>query len=917
MVKKHTAKAAEVEAATSAKQEAMERARREEDIISGGYEGDSEEDFEFEHENIPDIVSRHSNRGTESIDSDFEESEPPDPGTTPLVSECEDDDWETLPTPSRIENVKLTQSFIELIKNATLDNGKMDPCATERLRNPPTEPVDLSDPDLRFSLDLYLSCMNSSEATYNQVRQSVLRRFPDMNILSYHLAKKEVAEISGVMSVLDDMCINSCHAFTGPFEDLDACTICSEPRYSYVSSGHSQKRAPQKQMISFPIGSQIQALRRSIRGENDASYRARKVAQILKDFEELLDPTEAVFDDIFCGEDLRDLLEQLNLTDDDMTAILSFDGAQLYQNKKSDTWIAIFIITEFHPNMRNKSKHTLPAMIIPGPNKCKVMDSCLYRTLHHLSAIQREDGGARIKIYDAAKDAVVSSQTIFLFALSDVPGLVEVDGRVGHHGTHRCREGCPMKGWHKPSSGHYYAAHLKPNLCDIEDCNHEDFNLRDFVFQLSPEEYNNKLTLVIESIDQNSYEKNRKLTGISKPSILSGLHPDYILSIPRCFTNDIMHLITINLGELFIPVWCGTFKCESTDDKATWDWATLVGDTWQSHGKLVAAATKYFPSFFHRPPRNPAEKISSGYKASEYYLYLFGLGPGFFRAVLPKKYWKNFCKLVCGVHIIMQRRITGKQAQEAHSYLVQFVEEYEHIYYQRRMDWLHFATEPANTTYGNLSQLALWRAQASALKAVCPELDDDVPQLPQYAQDLGAGYVLLRPREKMASKFSKVELEVTKQVCNKERRQKWGHLQLPNGQTARSLFSETRHIEESTRISCNVKITLDGQVQYAEVQYFFFDRDSDEPGEQVAHAVLSLYGPPNEEMLVESSYTLHACKYTGQENLLCLPITAIDSVVLMQPLPRLPGDPENLWFVVEKSGLNDVQLIPYGGDVDN
>ncbi|KAF8154953.1 hypothetical protein B0H34DRAFT_660517 [Crassisporium funariophilum] len=416
-----------------------------------------------------------------------------------------------------------------------------------------------------------------------------------------------------------------------------------------------------------------------------------------------------------------------------------------------------------------------------------------------------------------------------------------------------------------------------------------------------------------------------------------------------------MHLFGMNMGELLIPVWRGTFKCESTDDKATWDWATLVGDTWQSHGKLVAAATKYFPSFFHRPPRNPAEKISSGYKATEYYLYLFGLGPGFFRAVLPKKYWKNFCKLVRGVHIIMQRRITGKQAQEAHSYLVQFVEEYEHIYYQRRMDRLHFARPCLHTLlhtgpeilrtgngvltdqytmeraigelgkairqpsdpYGNLSQLALRRAQASALKVVCPELDDDVPRLPRYARDLGAGYVLLRPREKMASQFSEVESEVIKQVCDKERRQKWGRLQLPNGQTARSLFSETRRVEERTRISRNVKITLDGQVRYAEVQYFFFDRDSDEPGEQVAHAVLSLYGHPNEEMLVESSYTLHACEYTGQENLLCLPITAIDSVVSMQPLPRLPGDPENLWFVVEKSGLNDVQLIPYGGDVED
>ncbi|KIK07039.1 hypothetical protein K443DRAFT_87838, partial [Laccaria amethystina LaAM-08-1] len=98
----------------------------------------------------------------------------------------------------------------------------------------------------------------------------------------------------------------------------------------------------------------------------------------------------------------------------------------------------------------------------------------------------------------------------------------------------------------------------------------------------------------------------------------------------------------------------------------------------------------YFPSFFHRPPQNPVEKISSGYKATEYYLYIFGLGPGFFRPILPKKYWKNFCKLVRGAQILMQRSITGKQVREAHAFLIRFVEEYKNLCYQRRPERLHF-----------------------------------------------------------------------------------------------------------------------------------------------------------------------------------------------------------------------------------
>jgi hypothetical protein len=80
-----------------------------------------------------------------------------------------------------------------------------------------------------------------------------------------------------------------------------------------------------------------------------------------------------------------------------------------------------------------------------------------------------------------------------------------------------------------------------------------------------------------------------------------------------------------------IPLWRGTLRCDPTDDKET----KLIGRTWTNHGKLVADATQYIPSSFHRP-RNPAEKISSGYKATEYFLDLFGLGPGFFRVILPK-----------------------------------------------------------------------------------------------------------------------------------------------------------------------------------------------------------------------------------------------------------------------------------------
>ena len=107
-----------------------------------------------------------------------------------------------------------------------------------------------------------------------------------------------------------------------------------------------------------------------------------------------------------------------------------------------------------------------------------------------------------------------------------------------------------------------------------------------------------------------------------------------------------MHLILLNIPEILIKLWCGTLECDPNANKETWDWAVLTGDVWKEHGRQVANTRLYLPGSFDRPPRNPAEKISSGYKAWEYLTYLFSLGPGLSYDLVPEKYWKNFCKLV-------------------------------------------------------------------------------------------------------------------------------------------------------------------------------------------------------------------------------------------------------------------------------
>jgi len=115
------------------------------------------------------------------------------------------------------------------------------------------------------------------------------------------------------------------------------------------------------------------------------------------------------------------------------------------------------------------------------------------------------------------------------------------------------------------------------------------------------------------------------------------------------------------------------------------------------------------------------------------------------------------------------------------------VEEYELLYYQRRMDRIHYCRpcihtllhicpeitrigpgayitqfpleraigdlgqsirQPA-TPFTNLAQVALRQAQANALKVLCPELDKTLtPFLLRLSHDLGQGSVLLQPRDR-------------------------------------------------------------------------------------------------------------------------------------------------------------------------
>jgi hypothetical protein len=291
-------------------------------------------------------------------------------------------DLEDLSNLACLKDMKIAMEYIRALEVASLDddNNHLDKDTVERLRNPRTSPIDVSDPNFRLGLDLFLASIKTTQENYNLTREAVLRRHPADTIPSYDQMKRRVAEITGVVPIIHDMCLNSCLAFTGPFINDNRCSECSEARFDPVTKKGRQ------QFYTIPVGPQLQALWADVEGARKLDYRRRKSREIL---DEIARNGEiAQYEDFIHGSMYLEAVKSGHIQDTDMILMLSIDGAQLYAHKASDCWMYIWIIFDYSPDLRYKQRQILPGGFIPGPNKLKNVDSYLFSGLHHLSAIQ-------------------------------------------------------------------------------------------------------------------------------------------------------------------------------------------------------------------------------------------------------------------------------------------------------------------------------------------------------------------------------------------------------------------------------------------------------------------------------------------------------------------------------------------------
>ncbi|KIJ07609.1 hypothetical protein PAXINDRAFT_90134 [Paxillus involutus ATCC 200175] len=439
-----------------------------------------------------------------------------------------------------------------------------------------------------------------------------------------------------------------------------------------------------------------------------------------------------------------------------------------------------------------------------------------------------------------------------------------------------------------------------------------------------------------------------------------------------------MHLAG-NLSDLLILLWRGMIDCDATDAINSWDWAVLSdGTIWDTYGVSVHEAGSHLPGSFGTRPRNIAEKLTSGYKTWEFQLHMFGLGPILLYNILPDAYFANYCKLAQGFQIMCQHSITTESLVSAQSLLCQWEHGFKRLYYRYREDRIHFirpcvhqvnhlATEtlrkgppicyaqwtmertirnlgqeirqPSNP-YSNLAQEGVRHCRVNSLLAAMPELGIPPKGLPDGAEDLGGGYVLLRKRERYLFSPPMQETQAIQTFLGLDPNQpaphfkfrRWARLRLKNGQIARSAWRETLKAVHNLRVSRNVSFSHLAQTRFGEIQYFArLPYHVDNPAEDYDFhniALLKLYSCPDQDLVNMSSQTVAACTLTN--TLIVVDVKHINTVVVMIPrrmtLPS--GVEEDCFCTLSQPGLDASVLgIAYdifededdrdaGGDVD-
>ncbi len=156
-------------------------------------------------------------------------------------------------------------------------------------------------------------------------------------------------------------------------------------------------------------------------------------------------------------------------------------------------------------------------------------------------------------LWDSALQHKVCSKVFLMLLTANGPGMMHMTGLVGYHGKHSCHLYCRLAGQCESHGKHYFPVLLKPTNYNIKGCMHNNVDIQNLL-KPSHDHYNSNLQFLLTSPNETQYCAWHLATGISKPSIFSGLDNWSTLRLPHAAGSDIMHLGVLNLSDLMISL---------------------------------------------------------------------------------------------------------------------------------------------------------------------------------------------------------------------------------------------------------------------------------------------------------------------------------------------------------------------------
>ncbi|KAI0323896.1 hypothetical protein GY45DRAFT_1375978 [Cubamyces sp. BRFM 1775] len=136
--------------------------------------------------------------------------------------------------------------------------------------------------------------------------------------------KKAMEELTGVIEHKEDMCLNGCLGYTGPYSHLEQCPKCGEERYCPVKL-HTGKKVGRQQFSTMPPGPQVQAVLRSAELSMDMSWLHQTAIEIIAKTPAGADGLSEYFD-IVSSSELLALIADGTIGPHDTVLMFSIDA---------------------------------------------------------------------------------------------------------------------------------------------------------------------------------------------------------------------------------------------------------------------------------------------------------------------------------------------------------------------------------------------------------------------------------------------------------------------------------------------------------------------------------------------------------------------------------------------------------------